>query len=86
MTAVEWLVKMLYSPVGKGFIEGRRQIPHGIIEQAKAMEKEQILDARIDGFMISGEGWNGEYGTTAEIPLSDEIKNEQYYNETYNKA
>jgi len=40
-TAVEWLVKMLYSPVGKGFIEGRRQIPHDIIEQAKAMEEKQ---------------------------------------------
>ena len=24
-------------------------------------EKEQILDARLDGFVISGEGWNGEY-------------------------
>jgi hypothetical protein len=40
-TAVEWLVKMLYSPVGKGFIEGRRQIPHDIIEKAKAMDTEQ---------------------------------------------
>jgi hypothetical protein len=40
-TAIEWLVKMLYSPVCNGFIQGRRQIPHDIIEQAKAMEKEQ---------------------------------------------
>jgi hypothetical protein len=46
-TAVEWLVRMLYSPVCKGFIEGRTQIPFHIIEQAKAMEKEQIKDAWI---------------------------------------
>jgi uncharacterized protein YbaR (Trm112 family) len=40
-TAVEWLIEMLYSPVCKGFIEGRTQIPFHIIEQAKKMEKEQ---------------------------------------------
>jgi hypothetical protein len=44
-TAVEWLIEMLYSPVCKGFIEGRTQIPFHIIEQAKEMEKEQIIDA-----------------------------------------
>jgi hypothetical protein len=42
---------MLYSPVCKGFIEGRTQIPFHIIEQAKAMEKEQIMNARINGDM-----------------------------------
>jgi hypothetical protein len=42
-TAVEWLVKMLHSPVCVGFIQGRKQIPHHIIEQAKQMEKEQII-------------------------------------------
>ncbi len=70
MTAVEWLVKMLYSPVGKGFIEGRRQIPHDIIEQAKAMEKEQIINAYRTGWI--------NY-----LPKTD---SEQYYNETYGKA
>jgi hypothetical protein len=73
MTAVEWLVKMLYSPVGKGFIEGRRQIPHGIIEQAKVMEKEQIIKAVRTGHQFCEDGfvpWMGE----------------QYYNETYNKS
>jgi hypothetical protein len=44
-TAVEWLVKMLYSLVCVGFIQGRRQIPHDIINQAKELEKQQIVDA-----------------------------------------
>jgi hypothetical protein len=77
MTAVEWLVKMLYSPVGKGFIEGRRQIPHGIIEQAKAMEKEQIFDA-----------WNNALINThiASNSIGVPYDKEKYYNETYNKS
>jgi hypothetical protein len=43
-TAVEWLVRMLYSPMCVGFIQGRRQIPHDILERAKQMEKEQTGD------------------------------------------
>lgn len=49
------------------------------IQQAKEMEKEQIIKARNNGFLASGEGWNGEYG----IKDLEEIKSEQYYNETY---
>ena len=48
-------------------------------------EKEQILDARLDGFVISGEGWNGEYpfeGKTYE-EISLKINNEEYYKITY---
>ena len=64
---------MLYSPVCNGFIQGRRQIPHDIIEQAKAMEKEQIIQSHIDGFdHIVAEFKKQEYA-------------EQYYNETYEK-
>jgi hypothetical protein len=44
-TAVDWLIEMLYIPVCKGFIEGRTQIPFHIIEKAKEMEKQQIVDA-----------------------------------------
>jgi hypothetical protein len=50
-TAVEWLIEMLYSPVCKGFIEGRTQIPFHIIEQAKEMEKEQIGRAYQEGLI-----------------------------------
>lgn len=67
-TAVEWLVKMLYSPVCKGFIEGRTQIPFHIIEEAKAIEKEQIMNA-----YTSGES-DGEHYEYAAL---------EYYNETY---
>jgi len=68
-TAVEWLVKMLHSPVCNGFLNGqRRVIPFDIIEQAKAMEKEQIIDAACyDPFLEN-------------LPKSE---GEKYYNETY---
>jgi len=52
-------------------------------EQAKKIEKQQIMDARNNGFEISGEGWNGEYGIEDFNKLTEEIKSEQYYNETY---
>ena len=51
-------------------------------------EKEQILAARLDGFVISGEGWNGEYPfegkTYKEISLK--IHNEEYYKITYDQS
>ena len=71
-TAVEWLVKMLYSPVCKGFIEGRTQIPFHIIEQAKAMEKEQIMKAFSDG-----------QETPISNPVLPHYSREEYYNEVY---
>jgi hypothetical protein len=51
-------------------------------------EKEQIIDARLDGFVISGEGWNGEYpfeGKTYE-EISLKIHNEEYYKITYEQS
>ena len=63
-TAVEWLVKELN-------LEGYDYT----IQQAKQMEKEQIIDAYENG--ISDEN---------ERNLSGQFTNaEQYYNETYNK-
>lgn len=60
-TAVEWLVDEL--------LEGKLLMP-SLIEQAKEMEKQQIIDARENGF-YSKENWKGD--------------SEQYYNETFNK-
>jgi hypothetical protein len=76
-TAVEWLVDEfkalgIYSSTLKEKCE-----------QAKAMEKQQIINARNNGFEISGEGWNGEYGIKDFNKLTEEIKSEQYYNETF---
>jgi hypothetical protein len=58
-TAVEWLVKELN-------LEGYDYT----VEQAKIMEKEQIINAHIDGQPL--------YSCQSE-------KAEQYYNETYGK-
>ena len=58
----------------------------GIIKRANDLlekEKEQILNARLNGFMISAEGWNGEYPEMKYTEMIREIKNEEYYNETY---
>jgi hypothetical protein len=44
-TAVEWLVNQVEDFIGL--------IPVDIIEQAKAMEKEQIVDAYTDGYSDS---------------------------------
>ena len=49
------------------------------------VEREQILDSRLDGFKNSAEGWNGEYpfeGMT-DYYISLDIKNDDYYNETF---
>ena len=79
-TAVEWLVNEMraydwwYLP---------ESLKEDIIQQAKEMEKEQIIEARNNGFMASGEGWNGEYGIEDINLLTKEIKSEQYYKETY---
>lgn len=60
-TAVEWLIEQLQAPC--------RGIPSHIIEQAKQMEKEQIINAFDEGLD------DRFYG------FSD--RSEQYYNETY---
>ena len=48
-------------------------------------EKEQIIDAYVKGFDISAEGWNGEYGIEDFNNIKEEIKAEQYFNQTYNQ-
>jgi len=64
-TAVEWLIEKLgeYFPHEIGGI-------HLLVEQAKEMEKEQIINAHIEG---------QPFATTLSA------KAEQHYNETYGK-
>ena len=66
-TAVEYIIEKLQSTQWEytPWPERRK-----IIEQAKQMEKEQIVDAHYQGY-------RNDIGTT-EV-------SEQYYNETYNK-
>lgn len=59
-TAVEWLVEQFNL---------QAYIPH--IEQAKEMEKQQIIEAYVEGFFDERKGKN--------------IKAEDYYNETFKK-
>ncbi len=65
-TAIEWLMEEW--PALK------YQLPTWLVEQAKAMEKEQIIKAFSNG---------------QELPISNPLlphySSEEYYNETYNK-
>ena len=69
-TAVEWLVEQLAPSVSL-----QQKYIDELLEQAKAMEKEQIIEAYFNGCEI-GEMFNNE--NRAFITDS-----EQYYNETY---
>jgi hypothetical protein len=66
-TAVEWLHMKL--DVYFELFPSEWQKLNQIIEEAKAMEKEQIIDARQDGVDVVFKGYS--------------ISNEEYYNETY---
>lgn len=84
-TAVEYIEEYLRF---KGIIINDKKMPQvliGVIKFAKQMEKKQIIDAYKDGFKISGEGWNGEYGIIDFNLLDEEIETEKYYNEKFNK-
>ena len=62
-SSIDWLIDQLQAPC--------RGIPSHIIEQAKAMHKEEIIQSNRDGVdMCVG---NGKF-----------ITGEQYYNETFN--
>jgi len=72
-TAVEWLANELHVFIhpehGKDFLP--------ILKQAKAMEKEQIVNAH-------GKKINGGFRTNGDF-FQEEITGEQYYNEIYGK-
>jgi hypothetical protein len=83
-TAVDFLLHELSEIIGviapDAFSAGLMKIKY---EQAKAMEKEQIIDAMIRGFSSSAEGWNGEIPCMKWSEMVREIKCEEYYQETY---
>ena len=64
MTAVEWLYIELWKQTDFS-------LPSNLLEQAKEMEKQQIIDAFNKGFI------------TDQWDKSKENKAEQYYNETF---
>jgi hypothetical protein len=63
-TAVEWLEQQLFNKRGK--------FTKGDIEQAKEMEKEQIVEA-----------WNIRAKIDGVLTYTDNRTAEQYYNETF---
>jgi hypothetical protein len=70
-SAVEWLAL---------YIKGITTLNcDEVIDQAKAMEKEQIIDAYFSAIKSTGEGWNGEYaqGNSPNI--------EETFQEEFNK-
>jgi guanylate kinase len=67
MTAVEWFAKQVLRARQLGFISNEKF--NELLEQAQAMEKEQIVTAHYQGY-------RNDIGTT-EV-------SEQYYNEIYN--
>jgi uncharacterized protein (DUF2342 family) len=66
-TAVEWLLQKLFE-TNNNTNDVKKIDSKSIIEQAKEMEKQQIIDAYDDG--------NYAYGMGIKEP-------EQYYNETF---
>ena len=67
-TAVDWLVEHL-TAIGHLEIPQGSNIVTAIISEAKAMEKEQIIDAYKEG--------------CGDWISNDKIRGIQYYNETY---
>ena len=82
-TAVEFLYDAIDNEL-IDFLENRidiHELSVAMLEakyKAKEMEKEQIIEARQDGYDCT----YAEYGETPKCYL--EGSNEQYYNETYN--
>jgi hypothetical protein len=75
-TAVEWLVEQLNEKID--FIPlDKWDMIRDIIQQAKAMEKDQIIKACDAGF---DDGWEHGSGFIEDMKYQSA---EQYYNETY---
>ena len=73
MTAVEWLIDQVEDFIGL--------IPVDIIEQAKAMDKQQKKDDFNAGYRQAEE----DNGIDGVIDISEFNNAEQYYNEEYGK-
>ena len=78
-TAVEWLLEVLNSVRPDEFCSIEKI--KGLCEQAKAMEKEQIIKCWDKAYAVGGA--NGSNDWVNECELTD--NGEYYYNETYNK-
>lgn len=73
MTAVEWLIEQLKKNEN---IRWRGAPVSELTEQAKAMEKKQIINAHL-------EGWSDAYDYLQDNGSKPARQAEEYYNETY---
>jgi hypothetical protein len=78
-TAVDWLIEQINNDAYQ-IAFGQTYVSIELIEQAKAMEKEQIMKAWDRAYAIGGA--NGSNDWVYECELTD--NSEYYYNETYN--
>ena len=69
-TAVEWLFLMLNNP------NKDQEFAKKLLDKAKEMEKEQIINSRENGFLWGMRSTNNFYADKV-------IESEQYYKETY---
>ena len=74
-TATEWLFVQLYE---RFEMKGDGREMDKVLEQAKAMEKKQIINAHL-------EGWSDAYDYLQDNGSKPARQAEEYYNETYNK-
>ena len=82
-TAVEWLFKHIE---GIRIIDGYEFIKlQEAFEQAKQMEKEQIINARRNGFEQSHDRFHFQEWEGLDEQIGQELNSEKYYNEIYNK-
>ena len=70
-TSVEWLQAEFNK-----WAEGRVFIPQDLLEEAKRLEKEQIINAHTNAYLIGEDNISVEDANKAS---------EQYYNQTYNQ-
>ena len=73
-TAVEWVFQELRGTDDKGDFIFQGVINSELIEQAKEMEKQQIIDAYIDGY--SAESWNAD----SQKYYNEKFQNKKNYN------
>jgi len=80
-TAVEWLEKELESYGDPQFCEIKWKQLDLLMRQAKEMEKQQIIDADVNGSFRTAEALDRKISSFGVKELA-----QQYYEETFNKG
>lgn len=76
MTAVEFVIEKLE----KFIPSGNQLVIHIILQEAKELEKQQIIEANINGSTVTSKGWGCRIAQSRIKEIA-----EQYYTETYGK-